>query len=63
MTCPHPEKIAYPSERSARAAIKSIKATKRDGGGFLHAYRCGAHWHVGHGHKSTPALPGRKFKR
>lgn len=62
MTCPHPDKVAYRSERAAKRALRSVHNTNRAGVGFLHAYRCGAHWHIGHGHKSTPSKPGRKFK-
>lgn len=61
MTCPHPDKVKYRSERAARAGVKALRG-KRDGGEHLHAYRCGDHWHVGHGHKSWRTAPGRKFR-
>lgn len=62
MSCPHPDKIAYQSEAAARAGIKSLKRTRREGLGFMHAYRCGGHWHIGHGHKSKRDEPGKKFR-
>lgn len=61
-TCPETGKLAYPSERSAKTALRQVKRHRRDGAGFIHAYRCGSHWHLGHGHKSTPTVPGRKFR-
>ena len=61
MTCDI-DKVTYPSERAARKAIKAIKRNRREGWGFLHAYRCGSHWHVGHGHKTWRTKPGGKFR-
>lgn len=48
--CPTPEKVRYNGRASARAAMRRIQATRADGGGRLHVYRCrsGDHWHVGH---------------
>lgn len=62
MTCPHPDKVAYLSERAAKRAMRSIKTWQRDGGGFLHVYRCGGHWHLGHGAKTWRTEAGRKFR-
>lgn len=59
MSCPHPEKIAYRSERAARRGVKAMRG-KRDGGEPLHTYRCGGHWHVGH---DRTAKPLRRSKR
>jgi len=61
-TCPTPEKIKYRSERAAKKALRSIINTGRDGGEHIHVYRCGGHWHCGHGHKSWHTKPGRKFR-
>lgn len=60
--CEDEGKAIYVSEKAARGAIKGLKRARRDGGGHLHAYRCGGHWHVGHGHKETSRTRGRKFK-
>ena len=60
--CPSPEKVPYRSQRAARDALKALKRNRRDGYGFLHVYRCGGHWHVGHGHKSRHRQPGRRFR-
>jgi hypothetical protein len=60
--CPDLHKTPYPSESAARDAIKNLKRHRRQGVGFLHAYRCGSHWHIGHGHKSRRDKPGRKFR-
>lgn len=56
--CPTPEKVQYASERAAKKAMRAILEAKRDGGGWLHVYRCGGHHHVGHGVKSLK--PRRK---
>lgn len=61
-TCSDPDKVRYRSERAARAAVKAVKRRRRDGAGFLHAYRCGSHWHIGHGHKSVPTETGKRFR-
>lgn len=47
-TCPHPEKKRYPSKRAARRGMVNLYESRTDGGGRLHTYRCGDHWHVGH---------------
>lgn len=47
-TCPSPEKSKFTSERQAKAALRSIRHPH----GQMQAYRCGAHWHIGHGHKT-----------
>lgn len=58
--CDDAGKAIYVSEHAARDAVKGLKRARRDGGGFMHAYRCGGHWHVGHGHKDVGR--GRKLK-
>lgn len=45
MTCPNPEKAAFISERQAKRALRSIKHPQ----GLMRVYRCGSHWHLGHG--------------
>lgn len=60
--CATADKVIYRSERAAKRAAREVVNFKRGGSGFLHAYRCGAHWHIGHGHKSEPKIPGRKFR-
>ena len=60
--CDETGNAIYPSERAARGAIKALKRNRRDGWGFLHAYRCGGHYHVGHGHKTHQKTKGRKFR-
>lgn len=45
--CPFPDKAKL-SKRGARRALRSIQRHKKDGGGRLHVYPCGDHWHVGH---------------
>lgn len=47
-TCPQPEKTRYRGKRSARRAMREIQKHKADGGGRLHVYPCGDHFHVGH---------------
>lgn len=60
--CKHPEKVLYRSERAAKTALHAVVNNGRGGGGFLHVYRCGGHWHIGHGSKSWRRTPGRKFR-
>jgi hypothetical protein len=47
MTCPHPDKIAYGSEKAAKKAKRDLARTRREGIDQMHPYRCGAHWHLG----------------
>ena len=49
MTCPHPEKIRYPSRQQAKAAIASLYRAGK-GNPDLVAYGCddGKHFHIGH---------------
>lgn len=60
--CEESGKLCYPSVRAAKAAIKAMKRNRRDGGGLLMAYRCGSHFHVGHGRPTGHRVPGRKFR-
>lgn len=60
--CLFPDKVTYASERAAKKALRQIKNNGRGGAGFLHAYRCGGHWHIGHGHKTWRKTPGGKFR-
>lgn len=60
MICDTTDKIAYPSERSAKQAVRALKAKNRDGYGYLHPYRCGGHWHIGHGRSNKQNRPGKK---
>lgn len=48
MTCPTPEKTAFTSERAAKKGLRSIKNPQ----GWMHPYRCGGHWHLGHGSRT-----------
>lgn len=62
MTCPHPDKVKYRSEKAARAGVKAMRG-KRDGGEPLHTYRCGDHWHVGHRTRERwHNKPGRRYR-
>lgn len=60
MTCPFPDKASFTSERQAKRALRSIKNPQ----GWMHPYRCGGHWHLGHGTKTTKTTnKGRKAHR
>lgn len=56
MTCPHPQKTKYASEKAAKRALRSIKNPQ----GLMHPYRCGNHVHLGH---FTPTKKSRKARR
>lgn len=40
-------KTEFESERAAKRALRSIRSPH----GRMHVYRCGGHWHIGHGNK------------
>lgn len=46
--CPYPEKKPYTSKKAARRGMVNLYESRAAGGGRLHVYRCGDHWHVGH---------------
>lgn len=46
-TCPHPQKIKYPSKAAAKAALRDMYRHGR-GNPDLGAYQCGDHFHLGH---------------
>lgn len=57
--CPTPEKTKFRSERAAKAGLRAIKHPH----GLMKAYRCGAHWHIGHGNLSRHMTPKTKKTR
>lgn len=60
--CAITDKVSFPTEASAKRVGKSLKKKRREGYGFLRPYRCGGHWHLGHGTKTGQTKPGRKFR-
>lgn len=61
-TCPETDKVIYRSERAAKKAARSLVNNNRAGLGLLRPYRCGGHWHVGHGGKRWQNRPGKRFR-
>lgn len=53
--CPTPDKTRYSSERAAKAGLRAIRHPH----GPMKAYRCGAHWHIGHFHATSKKKPRR----
>lgn len=46
--CHHPGKKRYTSKKAARRGMVELYKNRAAGGGRLHVYQCGDHWHVGH---------------
>lgn len=57
MTCEETGKLIYKSIRAAKLARRSIENGGHAGSRRerLHAYRCGGHFHLGHGAKLKKA--------
>lgn len=49
--CPFPLKEKHWSKAAAVAHLISLR--RKDGAFTVHAYKCGAHWHVGHSPRKT----------